>query len=100
MSAFDALETQLRTSATRRRRRGRWTLLRPVAALALLAIALVVIGRGEHSREREVVATPTSAAPSGVPAAELAAFAVLRRAQTDADRTPTVEDMLKRLAFD
>jgi len=101
VSAFDVLERQLRDSARRPPRR-RTRLVPAVAALAAVALLLVLLPtRQDPSDER--VATPAPPKPAipasrrPVPRDQLAAFAILRRPATAADRSPAVRALLDRL---
>ncbi len=103
MSALDTLERQLRDSARRRRRRTLRLMPAVVALVAAAALFAVLLPRGpEPSDERP--ATPpaptwtprmnASISRSPVPAEQLAALAILRRAPAPADRSPAVRQLL------
>jgi len=111
VSAFDVLERQLRDSARRRRTPRRRRLVPAVVALAAVAAVLVLLPpRPEApnpSDERVVTPSPApTTAPRDdrrlppashrpVPADQLAAFAILRRPPTAADRSPAVRELLR-----
>jgi hypothetical protein len=113
VSAFDTLERQLRKSTERRYRRRRlpW---RVVPAIALAAAAAFLLARSPAPPDEREVAVPTPAptwtpvlgdddrghpslSRSPVPAEQRAAYAVLRRPQSAADRSPGVRKILARL---
>jgi len=125
VNALDTLEQQLRRSARRRygRRRRRWRPASAIVAAAAIVMLLVMAAREDRPRfpapadEREAVATspqprtwtpvvgdddrghPTIARDS-VPPEQAEALAVLRRPQSDADRSPQVQAVLKLLGSD
>jgi hypothetical protein len=115
VSALDTLERQLRDSA-RRRRRPSWQrrLVPAVIALAAVAALLVLLPPRPDSPNPsdERAATPSPAPTNGphdparlyplppashrpVPRDQLAAFAILRRPPTAADRSQAVRSLLR-----
>jgi hypothetical protein len=110
VSAFDVLERQLRDSAHRRRPSWGRRLLPAVVALALVAVLLALLPPHplSPSPSDERVATPSPAATTAprddrrlppashrpVPSDQIAAFAILRRPPSSADRSPAVRELL------
>jgi hypothetical protein len=113
VSAFDVLERQLRDSARRRRRSWSRRLVPAVVALAVVAVLLVLLPPHPEtpSPSDERVATPSPAATTApqddrrlppashrpVPSDQLAAFAILRRPPSLADRSAAVRELLSRV---
>jgi hypothetical protein len=93
VNAFDTLEDQLRVSASRPARR----FVPALAVAAALLVALVIARSGSGTVDEETVATPTPQAETPLPPDQLANFAVLRRPQSDADRAPEVDAIVKRM---
>jgi hypothetical protein len=108
MSAFDTLERQLRDAAQRRPKPRLVWRLAPAVALAAAVLAFFMLARdrapiGADEREAPTVQpaptwTPILAATidrSPVPPEQAQTFAILRRPQSDADRSPAVQKLLK-----
>jgi hypothetical protein len=113
VSAFDTLERQLRDAAQRRPRRRLVWRLAPAVALAAAVLAVFTLARdrapvGADEREAPAVQPAPTWTPkigasinrSPVPPEQAKAFAILRRPQSDADRSPAVQAALEHFVSD